>query len=241
MRAWREVAACLLPGVLFVQAGHAEERITLYFNERPPYIVEADNGSVSGLMATPAANAFQAAGIPFVWVRMPTSRQFLNIERNMESACMIGVYRNAEREQYAKYTKPLYPSRRTVALTHRSVDIAEGAKLDDVLARKGLRVLVKDRYSYGDQVDALLARHKPELVRTTNENVSMAKMLGMKQADLMFMSEEEALAIIDKLGAPGLELRIVHFQDIQRAPERHIMCSRQVPDAVIKRLNQVIN
>jgi polar amino acid transport system substrate-binding protein len=241
MRAWRMAAVCMVSGMLCSHAGAADKTISLYFNERPPYIVASNDGSVAGLIATSAAKAFNAARVPFVWVRMPTSRQFLNIQRNMEPACMVGVYKLAEREQYAKFTKPVYPSRQTVALVHRSVEMAQGVKLDDVLARKGLRVLVKDMYSYGSQVDALMLRRKPEIVHTTNENVSMAKMVGMKQADLMFMSDEEAQVVVEKIGAAGLELRIVRFQDVQRAPERHIMCSKLVPDEVIMRLNQVIN
>src|SRR5690349_18193331 len=108
MVGWRKAAACVLLAVLAYSASAGDKAISLYFHDRPPYIVEGDNGDVSGLTATPAANAFRAAGIPFTWVRMPTTRQFMSIQRDLEPACMIGVYKKPEREQYAKFTRPIF-------------------------------------------------------------------------------------------------------------------------------------
>lgn len=232
--------ACVFVGMLLSHACRADERIALYFNERPPYQFRLADGSVSGLTATPAAGAFKVAGVPFVWVNMPTSRQFLLIQRNMAPACMIGVYRLPEREQYAKFTKPIYRNEHTVGLVHDGIDAADGVGVAELLSRHGLRVLVKEMYSYGGPLDALLARYKPQIVRTTNENMQMAKMITMKQADVMFVSEEEARVLQAQLRVPGTELRIVHFSDAPPALDRHIMCSRQVSDDIIARLNRAI-
>lgn len=241
MHVWWKAAAFLLSGVLWSQATSAQDVILLYFHDRPPYFVTADDGTISGLTATPAANAFKAAGVPFVWVRLPTSRQFLNIQHNLEPACMVGAYRTAERERYAKFTKPIFRSKGSVAIAYRGLAIPDKAKLEEVLAHKGVRVLVKEMYSYGSQIDALLARFKPETVRTTNESLSMLKMLRMRQADLMFMTEEEASTLLAKADPAGDDLRIVHFSDLQQELERHIMCSKRVPDDVIARLNRAID
>jgi uncharacterized protein (TIGR02285 family) len=240
MDAWRIMIACLLLGMAMSQPCRAEEPIALYFNDRAPYLIPGPDGTVTGLTANSATHAFKSAGIPFVWVLMPTARQFLFIQRNMAAACMVGVYRLPEREQYAKFTKAIYHNEHTVALVHDSLEAHDGAAIKDVLGRNGIRVLVKEMYSYGVVVDAVLARYKPQLVRTTNENVQMAKMIRMKQADLMFVSEEEAQTLISRSGGKDSELRILHFADPLIGPDRHIMCSRQVSDDVIEKLNQFI-
>lgn len=56
-------AMSLLPAVAAPQ-----DPVMLYYNDRPPYIVELPDGSAAGLTATPAGNAFRAAGIPVVWI-----------------------------------------------------------------------------------------------------------------------------------------------------------------------------
>ena len=112
--------------------------------------------------------------------------------------------------------------------------------MEDVFAGRRLRVLVKEMYSYGEQVDEMLARYKPEIVRTTNENMSMARMVGMHQADVMFAAEEEAREIVERLGEYAADLRIIHFRNTLPVHPRHVMCSRQVSDEIIAKLNRAI-
>jgi polar amino acid transport system substrate-binding protein len=54
----------------------------------------------------------------------------------------------------------------------------------------------------------------------------------------MLASEEEAALLLQAVG-PG-KLKLVRFADITRGVERHIVCSRKVPDEVIERLNKAL-
>lgn len=177
----------VLPAVLLacLQSApvRAEEPIAILYNDRPPYQVTHQDGSVSGLSATPAAQAFKIAGIPVIWVRVPTNRQLSLIKHDSEKACALGWFRKPDREQYAKFTVPIYRDKPTVALSGARFTVPAGTTLAEVLARKGVRVLVKDLYSYGPYIDDLLKTLRPDVIRTTSENHQMVQMIQAGRAD----------------------------------------------------------
>ena len=220
--------------------GFAQETIILNYNERPPYLVTAADGSASGLTATPAANAFKAAGIPVVWSKLPTNRQLALVREGGGMNCAIGWFKNPEREQYAKFTKPIYRDRPTVILANDRFVVEAGSNLQTVLAIKGVRVLVKDKFSYGPFIDGLLAALRPTLISTVGENSQMVQMIQANRADLMFLAEEEANYLVEQAGFNLKDFHLIRFADMPAGERRYIMCSRQVPDEVMAKLNKVI-
>ena len=94
----------------------ADDRIRIYYNERPPYLVTVSEGVVSGLTADPVRNAFQQAGIPSYWRRLPSKRQMIILQQNKGKDCLVGWFKNPEREKFARFTKPIYQNRPTIAL-----------------------------------------------------------------------------------------------------------------------------
>ena len=227
-------------GLLLLSANiHGAPSVTLYYNERPPYLVTAAGGGVSGLTATPAANAFRSAGIAFGWSKLPTNRQMAVLKENRAAECAVGWFRNAERESFARYTKAIYRDRPTVALA--SVSFApKSARLNDLLHAGGVTVLVKDGFSYGPYIDGLLGRSKPSQITTTAENSQMVQMVAAQRADFMFVSEEEAAYLAEQAGADAGRLKVIRFEDVPPGEKRYILCSRQVPEETIRKLNGAI-
>lgn len=221
-------------------SGSAQEAITLNYNERPPYLIPGADGSASGLTATPAANAFKAAGISVVWAKLPTNRQLALVKESMGMNCAIGWFKNPEREQFAKFTKSIYQDKPAVILASKRFVVGASGKLDDVLATKGVRVLVKDNFSYGPYIDGLLATLRPIVVKTVAENAQMVQMIQADRADFMFLAEEEARYLVEQAGFKLQDFHLVRFADMPPGERRYIMCSRQVPDEVITKLNKVI-
>lgn len=234
------LALCLL----IPAASRSQEPVTLLYNDRPPYLVSQPDGSATGLTATPAANAFKAAGIPFTWSKLPTNRQLALVKGDAGMHCAIGWFRKPEREEFARFTKAIYQDRPTVALTNAQFiaqfNVRDGSTLTDVLGMKGVRVLVKDQFSYGAYIDGLLASVRPNSIGTTAENVQMVRMIQINRADLMFVAEEEANYFIAQAGRGLNEVRVLRFADMPKGEKRHIMCSRSVPEDIIVRVNKAI-
>ena len=85
-----------------------------------------------------------------------------------------------------------------------------------------------------------MSTEQPTIIYTTSENSAMVEMVRFNRADFMFVAEEEAAYLVEEAGLSAREFHLIRFADVPRGERRHIMCSKQVPDEVIARLNRVI-
>lgn len=240
MKGIAQVRRAFLLGLAFAGPAAATAQITLFYNERAPYLIAAPDDSVSGLTGTPAAQAFKTAGIAFAWAKIPTNRQLASIKNNKAMECAVGWFKNPAREQFAKFTKAIYRDKPAVALTNNNFKVSQNGSLESVLGTKGVHVLLKENFSYGPFIDNRIARLKPHLTYTTAENSRMVEMIRMGRADLMFVAEEEAAFLMANAGAGGEDFYLLKFGNMPAGEKRYIICSRQVPDDIIARLNKAI-
>lgn len=225
----------------YASGSRAQEHITLLYNDRPPYLISNADGSVSGLTGNPASNAFRAAGIAFVWEKIPTNRQLSMIKESAGLVCGVGWFKNPERLTFAKFTKAIYRDKPTIVIANLAFFAKDGMKLADILAMSQTHMLVKDKYSYGPYVDDLLLRLKPAVLSTTSENIAMIKMIKANRADFMLASEEEADYFVDQAGYKLIDFKLLKFQDMPVGEKRYVMCSKSVPDETIEKLNKAIH
>ena len=234
---FRRLSACL--ALLAPALAMADDKITLSFNDRPPYLVAGADGSASGLTGTPAAEAFHAAGIEVAWSKVPPNRQLVVIKEGGPH-CAIGWYKTAEREQFAKFTKPIYRDKPTVIIANPKFAPAEHAKLGEILAAKGVRVLVKENFSYGPYIDAALDKVKAAQTKSNGTSTQMLQLVNANSVDFMFASEEEASYLVEQSGIGAGNFKQIKMPDVPAGDDRYIMCSKDVSDDVIGRLNKAI-
>jgi polar amino acid transport system substrate-binding protein len=215
-------------------------QVTLHYNERPPYMVSKD-GQLTGLTGSPAVAAFKAAGIAFTLNSTPSTRQLITIKENTGSDCGVGWFKNAEREAFGKFTKPIYQDKPQIALTAAgNTKVKGGETVESVLGNKDITLLVKQAYSYGKTLDALIAKLQPKQNSVTVESVQMLQMIHAGRADYMFMAPEEADGLISAGGINPAEIRKASFSNAPNGEDRYIMCSKTVPDETIAKLNSAI-
>ena len=137
--------------------------------------------------------------------------------------------------------------RRLVASRGEIADGVEGvqrlleqrrAQLDELTA--GDTLLVKDGYSYGPQLDRLIAAHAPPPVKTSAETLQMLRMLVAGRAGWIIVTPEESQVLRVEAGPAGAGLRQVVFADISAGQTRHLYCNRSVPDAWLARIDQAL-
>lgn len=220
-------------------AALADPVISLFFEERPPYAVR-NGGDVEGLTVSAAAQAFKTANVPFVWEVGSMGRQMHLLRENLGPNCVIGWYKTSDRMTFAKFTKPIYRDGPIVALARHDFSFAPGRTMADVLAMPGVRLLVRTKYSYGPYVDSAIKRILPQLVASPLPNVQLIDLLIGNRADFMFTAEEESVLLLRRAGNKAGSLHVLRFSDALPGIERHIACTRSVPDDVINRLNQAI-
>lgn len=239
------LAACsnpsVTPAVTPIPATAALDNIiTVHYNERPPYLVTTDSG-VTGLTGDPVTIAFEKSNTPFRWEQTPTKRQIYILQQNSGQDCVVAWFKNAERETFAKFTLPIYQDMPQIALARADNEkIASSGTIDDVFSNPLLNLLVKDGYSYGEFLDQKIGTFQPNRLVTTNENSGMLKMIHARHADYMLIAPEEAQGLIETSAFDPQDFKTIRFTDIPAGENRYILCSMQVDDAVIERLNEAI-
>jgi uncharacterized protein (TIGR02285 family) len=214
--------------------------INLHYNERPPYLI-GDGDRVHGLTADPANQAFSEANIPFKWQNTPSNRQLEILQNNKGRDCLVGWFKNPEREKFAKYTLPIYQDKPQIALAKADNDkIKTFTTIEKVLQNPALVLLVKEGYSYGAFIDSKIAILKPAIITTTVENSGMLEMLYRRRSDYFFIAPEEAASLIETVGYKPQDFKIIQFSDMVSGEKRYILCSYKVEDAVIEKLNIAI-
>jgi hypothetical protein len=222
------------------EASPAEQVITLHYHERPPYYITGPLG-VYGLCADPAKLAFKRAGIPIRWEKTPASRQLGILKTNRGRDCLLGWFKNPERERFARYSVHIYEDRPTVALALAGNDnIISGRPLADTLLSTDLTLLRKSGYSYGRYIDAMVSKLLPRQDMTDAENVGMLKMIHSRRADYFFISEEEAHVLTATSGLPQNDFKFIRFADMPTGNKRYLLFSKKVAVEEVARIDAAI-
>ena len=214
--------------------------IRVHYNERVPYLQTTPQG-VEGLTASPANLAFKKAGIAYQWEQTPAKRQMYILQLNKGCDCLVGWFKNPEREKFAKYSAHIYQDKPQIAVARSdNGQLENGMSVDEALSHPNLVLEVKDGYSYGRFLDEKIYQHTPTIDVTTAENIHMLRKIHAKRADYFFIAPEEADGLIESAGLPKKEFKYITFSNMPKGEKRYMLCSQQVPDVIIKKLNAVI-
>jgi polar amino acid transport system substrate-binding protein len=234
--------ACLagLVGQTFAQAT-TPDTITLPWTERQPFQYIDNDGKLKGILYNLGEQIFTKAGIRSQWAETPANRIIRELEENTERQCLVGWFKTPEREKIAKITLPIYqdkPLRGIIRADNKSVRIKTASAL---FADASIKVLIKQGYSYGVQLDELIAsRNGQNIERSVGDHTRLVRMLREQRTDLLFLTQEE----IDHYTATApdfaKDFKVINFTDLPSGNFRHILCSKRVPDATIEKLNQAI-
>jgi len=196
---------------------------------------------VTGLTADVARNAFQNAGIAHYWVKTPSKRQMKILKENKGKDCLVGWFKNAERKKFAKYTKSIYQNKPMIGLAlFSNTNIDGGKSVENVLQNQNLLLLTKSGYSYGKYLDNAIEKFKPNSYTVTVENINMLMMLNFARADYFFTTEEEMKGLITSAGFSLGDYKTIHFSNMPLGNKRYILCSKNVKDKTIEKLNEWI-
>ena len=214
--------------------------LTIHYHERVPYYITRADG-VHGLCADPVREAVSRAGVAVTWQRTPPRRQLLIVRENQRPAAILGWFKTAERERFARFSRPIYRDRPAIALIRAEAPpVPSGEPLADLLTHPALTLLRKDSYSYGAYVDRLIETREPRQVITTAGNRSMLRMLHAGRADYLFIAAEEADALIALAGLPADAFVKCHFSDMPSGNARYLMYSLKVSPVLVARIDSAL-
>lgn len=222
--------------------GHAAEPLKILYEVREPFTYKNPQGKITGILVETVERALKQSNIPFSWVETPFKRQLSVIERNDPMSCALGLFKNAERSRFAKYSEAIFhdQDRPSIILAHRDFKLPASLDLLQALSQPGGRLLKKETASYGQTIDDAIAKSQVQVVTTTVESRNMAKMIVARRADFIFVSVEEAQQLMKTI-ANGDQLYIYTPRGMPQVQDRYLMCSKSVPDDLLMRFNQAIS
>jgi hypothetical protein len=240
MKHSRRIITCLTLLCSTVPAVAADALKVLY-EIRDPMSYRDSRGKLTGLAVDPVAQAMSAAGITYVWVETPFKRQLSMVEANNEAVCALGMFKNKDRQQFAKFTQAILRDtyRPSIMLAHKDFQPDKNLDLLRALSLPGVKMLKKDNASYGSVLDDAIERSRITVITTTAEFKNMAMMIAARRADFIFVSEQEALHLIKTI-PNGDQLHIFKPLGMPQGPERFLMCSQLVSDKLIQKFNKAL-
>lgn len=219
----------------------AQNMLTIYYHDRPPYSFLVEDGSVQGITADIVAQAMSVAGIAYRWEELPSARQMAMIKRNQTPSCGLGWFKRSDREAFAKFSAAIYRDLSTIVVARaKDARFAGRPSIGALFADKSLILLTKTGYSYGAEIDAKIAAQKPNARADASDSRTMLGMVSRKRVDYMIMAEEEANDLLSQPDFAGAGLSIYHLVDPPDGEYRYLMCSKSVPDDTIARINQAL-
>lgn len=229
--------AALSAGSALAQPG----ALNIEYRDKPPYSY-TEGGKPAGFLMERTMRLMKRAGLDAHYAEVPIRRTLMNLQANQEPMCSPGLYKNPEREVFARFTLPIHRDRPHVVLAHASVaaQIRARARVAQLFADASLQPGLLDGVSYGLQLDQYLATAAKPPIRAQLTVMQLARMVGAHRVDYMLIDEEDLNWLRKDPEFTPLPLVRVEFADMPRGELRYLACSQQVPPQTIERLNQAI-
>ena len=193
----------------------------------------------------------QLAGLRHVIVTQPPKRLEATLQQ-LPNACVMGMLRNAERDNYLYFSRP-FPISSTAALMVRPQDAARWrALLDDQgrislrgwLAQGRLRLGLAEGRAYGATVDALLADpgiRRVERVTSQNPALNLMQILRRERIDGLLVMPFEPAQLARDAGLTPQQWQLLPLQEQGPTREGHVACTRTPLGAeVVRRADAVL-
>ncbi|MHA4870902.1 substrate-binding periplasmic protein [Duganella sp. PWIR1] len=215
-------------------------QLTVAWRDKPPYHY-MENSIPKGFLLAPARTVFDSAGLSVRFVNEPQKRIWANFQHGADNYCSISWYRLPEREAVAQYSQPFHEDLPHTILI--AADMVERVKthtsLASLLADPELTLGVIEGVSYGPVLDPMIRASKNKIMSRTVETTQMMRMLGVGRASYMFVDRED-WDYFRQQNQPGQSIVRHDLADMPPGVRRHIVCSRDVPQETMNKINQAI-
>jgi polar amino acid transport system substrate-binding protein len=226
--------------LLLAAALASAEPVTVSWRDKPPYYYLED-GIAKGFMLDYAKEVFATAGIEAQFVHEPQKRIWARFADGTRNYCSLSWYRMPEREALAQYSLPVYTDPpHTILVASAALErVRAHATLASLMTDPGLTLAVIDGVSYGPELDARIRQSTNQIMRRTVPTTNMMQMLAAGRASYMLADRNDWNHLRTRSKQVG-NLTQYDVPDLPPGLKRHIVCSRDVPGAVMDRLNQAI-
>lgn len=214
----------------------------VHYAVMPPRSYTEPGNKPAGLLVKRVQQLASAAGVTIELQEAPLKRSLHDIELNQQPLCVLGAFKTPEREAFARFSEPLSIDTAPVMMAVPAVAarLRAHASLQSLLADTSLQLLVYGGVSYGARLDGQIAAMPRPPLRASVGQLQLFRMLTLGRADYMIGSREELEHAQNQGELPRGALEPVPFEGMPAGRSRHLACSRQVPPALLQRLDAAL-
>jgi polar amino acid transport system substrate-binding protein len=220
----------------------AGEPLKIYYFERVPYHFTDSNLNARGIIVERTIRICYKANIECRFFSIPTKRIFTYLKQK-NLACSIGWYYTEKRSKIFKYTLPMFRSKAIVAVINKNKWTEDTYKCPiDKLFKSHLTLGLISGFKYGSIIEHKLVEYKNK-INLMRFNVSIEKIIKLTaigRVDYTFVSEDNVDYFLKTNKKMAKNLIIVHIKEIKQGKKRYMMCSKNISDRIIEKLNSAI-
>ncbi|GAB3242364.1 substrate-binding periplasmic protein [Chitinimonas naiadis] len=219
----------------------AVQSVLIEYRDKPPYSY-TENGMPKGFLLERTEEIFRVAKVPVRYAEIPAKRLTADIQANRHPICSPGWYKLPEREAYARFSLAMHQDKPQVVLAgaHALMAIQGQKSLRALLADTRLTMGTVDGVSYGPELDKMIADMPRPAMRTTVAPLQLAKMVSARRADYMLIDQEDLRFLDQRREVTEIGLVRVDFPDSPQGLKRYLMCSQQLDQETMGRINAAI-
>lgn len=211
----------------------AADPVVLQYMEQAPMSGTGPDGQPRGQLVDHMRRLAAAGGLQLRWEPVPLKRSLLELRQNTRAHCVLGIFRNAERERFTRFSRPIWTTdpQWLVARPEIADRLRRHAHARLALADPALRLLVYDGVSYGETLDQWIRERSGPTQRLPAAHDRMLDMLARGRADFAILSEAE-LAGARRAGLRGAAaVELVRLPGAPPPTLRYLGCSHKVSPA----------
>lgn len=214
------------------------EILTVSYLERPPYYF-TEKERATGFLIELSRKIFQDAGIKAYFIEMPPKRIMMEIREPDRFHCSVGWFKNLEREEFAKFSLPIYQSKPFEVLTTKKLKplFDNHLTLKDIFSDPSLIMGTMSAFSYGPEMDWLIRSFQPKTHELKSKQMGLIKLLLIGRISYILTSPEENETLIRSAEADPKDFVSIKIQDIPPGNKRYLMFNKSVPDDIIDKIN----
>ena len=237
---WKNILRFLSAILLLPSVSPAQPLEVLYF-EYPPYYHALPDGRATGLIVDLARRVFEKAGVEAEFRFVPAKRILHDIQTGHHVAS-LGWFKTPEREEFARFSLPIYINRPVGVFFLREKEelFRPYDTLEALMASGKLLMGRVAGLSDGPQIDAMLAKYPDRIVHVTADSVRLVKMLETGRFDFFLLPPEVIDALLRESQVPPGDFALKTMSDIPQGNSRHIIYSKTVDEALIRKVDQAI-
>lgn len=236
---WIVLAAILVwcPALLF-----AEDTLWVAYLEHPPYSFTGDDGQPAGFLVERTRLILSRSGLQTRWIAMPANRITESFRQQDRLWCSIGWYETPERHEWAKFSSPIHRDKAMVVLTvpRWAERIQQLGSIDKLFQDSTLTWLRLPNASYGPEIDRKAHELKPSTTTPTTSAKEALQMLVQGRGHYMLVGADDLETRLKAAGLDTAAVVAVPMADMPPGNLRYLIFSRNVPDALIERINTAI-